>query len=111
MYRIGVEAILGLSLRAGALHIDPCIPRHWTGFEATFKPSRTAYRIVVENPEHVSRGVTRVEVDGVDRTGQDIVVLDDGAEHAVRVVMGTPAGSAALSTDAERPAAEAGGRR
>jgi len=88
MYRIGTEAILGITLRAGALHIDPCIPREWPGYEAIFTPARTAYRIVVENPTHVSRGVQRLEVDGVDRTGQDIAVLDDGAEHLVRVVLG-----------------------
>ena len=27
MYRVGLEAILGLTRRDGALHIDPCIPR------------------------------------------------------------------------------------
>ena len=37
MYRVGVEAILGITLRSGALHVDPCIPRDWPGFEATVK--------------------------------------------------------------------------
>jgi hypothetical protein len=27
-------------------------------------------------------------VDGVDLTGRDVPVLDDGAEHSVRVVLG-----------------------
>jgi cyclic beta-1,2-glucan glucanotransferase len=89
MYRIGIEALLGISLRRGALHIDPCIPRAWPRYEVTFKPSRTPYHIVVENPEGVSRGVKRIEVDGVDRTGQDIPIADDGAQHSVRVIMGS----------------------
>ena len=38
MYRVGVEAILGITLRRGALHVDPCIPRAWPGFEVLFKP-------------------------------------------------------------------------
>jgi len=88
MYRIGLEVILGISLRQSALHIDPCIPRGWPRFEVTFKPSRTTYHIVVENPDGVTRGVKRVEVDGVDCTGRDIPVLDDGSEHTVRVVLG-----------------------
>jgi len=88
MYRIGLEVILGISLRQGALHIDPCIPRGWPRFEVTFKPSRTTYHIVVENPDGVTRGVKRVEVDGVDCTSRDIPVLDDGSEHTVRVVLG-----------------------
>jgi cyclic beta-1,2-glucan synthetase len=88
MYRIGIETILGISLREGALHVDPCIPRTWPRYEVTFKPAKTTYQIVVENPDGVNRGVKRLEVDGVDRTGQDVPVLDDGAEHSVRVVLG-----------------------
>jgi cyclic beta-1,2-glucan synthetase len=88
MYRVGVEAILGISLRLGRLHIDPCIPRAWPRYEVTLKPARTTYRIVVENPRGVSRGVQRLEVDGIDFTGKDIPVLNDGAEHSVRVLLG-----------------------
>jgi cyclic beta-1,2-glucan synthetase len=88
MYRIGVEVILGISLRNGALHIEPCIPRAWRHYEVTFKPGRTPYLIVVENPDGVSRGVKRIEVDGVDCTGRDIPLLDDGSDHSVTVVLG-----------------------
>jgi cyclic beta-1,2-glucan synthetase len=88
MYRIGIEAILGLSLRRGALHIDPCIPHEWPGYDVTLTRGRTTYRLAVENPAGVCRGVTRLEVDGVDRTGSDIPLADDGREHAVRVVLG-----------------------
>jgi cyclic beta-1,2-glucan synthetase len=88
MYRVGIEAILGVTLRHGKLHVEPCIPRGWKGFEVTFKPSRTPYHIVVENPAGVCRGVTRLEVDGVDHTGEDVPLADDGREHTVRVVMG-----------------------
>ncbi len=88
MYRIGVEALLGISLRRGALHIDPCIPKDWPRYEVTFKPSRTPYHIVVENPDGVSRGVRRIEVDGVDHTGRDIPLADDGLQHSVRVRLG-----------------------
>ncbi|MEO8520939.1 MAG: glucoamylase family protein [Acidobacteriota bacterium] len=108
MYRIGTEAILGLSLRGGALHIDPCIPREWPGFEAIFKPARTSYRIVVENPDGVSRGVVRLEVDGVDRTGQDVAVEDDGGSHVVQVLMGAPARTVQGSTTVVPSATDAG---
>ena len=88
MYRVGVEAILGITLQGGALHIDPCIPKAWPGFEAEFAPDGARYRITVENPRHVSRGVTRVELDGADVTGRDVPVVRDGSEHVVRVVLG-----------------------
>ncbi len=41
MYRVGVEAILGLTRRGGALHIDPCIPKTWPRYEMTFKSGRS----------------------------------------------------------------------
>jgi cyclic beta-1,2-glucan synthetase len=88
MYRVGVEAILGLTLRGGALHIDPCIPRTWPGFDMVYRAPRAEYAIAVENPNGVNRGVKRLEVDGVDKTGADIAIADDGAVHHVRVVLG-----------------------
>ena len=54
----------------------------------TFKVGRTEYRIVVENPNGVNRGVVRVELDGVDHTGRDIAIVEDGVAHVVMVVMG-----------------------
>jgi hypothetical protein len=57
----------------------------------TFKPGRTAYRIVVENPDGVSRGVRRLEVDGTDYTGRDIPIEDGGRERRVHVTLGNAA--------------------
>ncbi|HVH57495.1 MAG TPA: glycosyl hydrolase family 65 protein, partial [Vicinamibacterales bacterium] len=74
--------------RGGALHIDPCIPRTWPGYEVVFEPQGAQYRIQVDNPAGVSRGVVRVEVDGSSVTG-DIPILRDGATHAVRVTLGS----------------------
>jgi cyclic beta-1,2-glucan synthetase len=87
MYRVAVEAMLGINLRGGALHIDPCLPATWRGYEAVFAPPGAHYRIQVENPDGVCRGVVRVEVDGTLVTG-DIPILRDGATHHVRVILG-----------------------
>ena len=87
MYRVAVEAMLGISLRGGALHIDPCIPRAWSEYEVVFAPPGAHYRIHVANPDGVCRGVVRVEVDGTLVTG-DIPILRDGASHDVQVTLG-----------------------
>jgi cyclic beta-1,2-glucan synthetase len=87
MYRVGIEAILGLQLARGALRVDPCIPRRWRGFEATLRLSGTEYQVVVENPHGANRGVTLVELDGVARDDGRIP-LGGGGIHTVRVVMG-----------------------
>ncbi|CAN5859897.1 glucoamylase family protein [soil metagenome] len=90
MYRVGIEAILGITLRRGALHFDPCIPRAWPGFEATFVRGGARYVITVENPDAVSRGVVHLSLDGVDITGQDVPLVPhhDGREHQVLVRLG-----------------------
>jgi cyclic beta-1,2-glucan synthetase len=92
MYRVGIEAILGLSLRGGALHFDPCIPRSWPRFEITYKTPEAEYRIVVENPENVSRGVRSVELDGSPVAGRMVPVATDRQVHNVRVMLGKAEG-------------------
>jgi cyclic beta-1,2-glucan synthetase len=87
MHRVGIEAILGITLRGGALHIDPCIPRRWPGFEVLFAPHGASYQVIVENPEGVCRGVSRIEVDGHPVSG-DVPLSRDGARHIVRVTLG-----------------------
>ena len=88
MYRVALEGILGITLRDGSLHIDPCIPRAWKGFEITFKAPRAEYRIVIENPAGVNRGVKTIEIDGAAAGSPLVPVLDDGGVHSVRVVLG-----------------------
>ena len=89
MFRVGVEAILGITLRNGALRVDPCIPRDWPGFEVVVTRGRTKSRIVVENPDRVSRGVRVVSVDGVEQPSKEIRLEDDGGVHHVSVVLGS----------------------
>jgi cyclic beta-1,2-glucan synthetase len=89
MYRAGVESILGFRLRGASMLIDPCIPRAWRGFEIAFRYHGTRYEIAVDNPRGVSRGVTEMTLDGVPSAGGGkLALVDDGATHHVRVVLG-----------------------
>jgi cyclic beta-1,2-glucan glucanotransferase len=91
MYRAGLESILGFKLRGSHLQIDPCVPRWWRDFEITYRRGHSTYRIKVENPLAVSRGVASVELDGV-RQADDVVHLtDDEQTHTVHVVLGEKA--------------------
>jgi cyclic beta-1,2-glucan synthetase len=90
MYRVGIEALLGLTLHRGALRIDPCIPRRWRAYEMTFRSGAAEYRITVENPEGVCRGVRLVQLDGVDCAGL-IPLTNAAGVHRVRVVLGAAA--------------------
>jgi cyclic beta-1,2-glucan synthetase len=90
MYRVGLEWILGIHVAGSRLIVDPCIPPMWPGFEVMLRHGTARYTIVVENPYGVSRGVIAAELDGKVLRGKHPVIrlLDDGASHRVRVVMG-----------------------
>jgi len=99
MYRVGLEAILGLRRAGNTLRIAPCIPKDWSSYELTYrltgkdKPypycdGGTSYRIRVENPDGVNRGVKQVMLDGEILPEERIPLLDDGRQHEVRVLMG-----------------------
>jgi cyclic beta-1,2-glucan synthetase len=90
-YRVGLEGILGVHKRGSTLVIDPCIPMGWGGFSISYRVGGATYAISVENPEHVSRGVSTVTVDGGRVADRVIPLVDDGKVHVVVVVMGDPA--------------------
>jgi cyclic beta-1,2-glucan synthetase len=94
MYRAGLESILGFKLQGETLMIDPCVPRWWRDFEITYRRGRTTWRIKVENPLGVSRGVATVELDGSLQTNDEIPLVDDSQTHNVRVVLGEKAAPA-----------------
>ena len=85
MYRAGLEWILGFKLHGDRLQIEPCIPRFWREFEIVYKRGSATYNIVVENPHGLNRGVSRIDVDGVQTGDSQIELIDDGKTHVVRV--------------------------
>jgi cyclic beta-1,2-glucan synthetase len=87
MYRLGIEAILGLRKAGDRLSIEPCVPKDWSGYRMTYRHGETTYEIEVENPEGVSRGVKTVTVDG-EETAEGVRLADDGDVHDVYVTMG-----------------------
>ncbi|MGI9043993.1 MAG: GH36-type glycosyl hydrolase domain-containing protein [Gemmatimonadaceae bacterium] len=90
LYRVGLEEILGFTLRGDTLEIKPCIPSAWNGFEVDYRFGGSEYRIVVKNPSGVESGVVSVTVDGGE-TGGRIQLVDDGRNHDVIVTLGSPA--------------------
>ncbi|MDH4084793.1 MAG: hypothetical protein OEU99_14705 [Nitrospira sp.] len=86
--RAGIEWMLGFRLRGATLFIDPCIPRHWPGYSIRFRYHSATYDIAVENPRHVSRGVTLTELDGQASTGTTKIPLVVDGHHRIRVVLG-----------------------
>jgi cyclic beta-1,2-glucan synthetase len=88
LYRVMLESILGFRPRGDRLRIDPCIPKAWKSFAITYRHRSTTYRIRVENPHGVERGVSEVVADGQKRENKEVALIDDGRAHEVRVVLG-----------------------
>jgi cyclic beta-1,2-glucan synthetase len=80
--------MLGFRLRGATLSIDPCIPHHWPGYSMRFRYHAAIYNITVDNPGHVSRGVTLVELDGNPLISRDNIPLIKEGEHHIRVMLG-----------------------
>ncbi len=96
MYRAGLESILGFRVQGEVLLVDPCIPKAWKGFEISYRFRSTDYKIEIENPKGLHRGVQSWTLDGTVHSAPalggpaSIPLKDDGAAHHVRVVLGDP---------------------
>ena len=88
--------------------VEPCIPAAWEGATVRWRHGSTNYTITIANPDRRNRGVTSVTLDGAAVDPRRIPLVDDGANHDVRVTLGEAASSRRESAPA--PAASQAGR-
>ncbi|MGE5263849.1 MAG: GH36-type glycosyl hydrolase domain-containing protein, partial [Acidobacteriota bacterium] len=88
MYRVGLEAILGIRRIGKTLQIKPCIPKSWGSYLVTYRVGETTFEIRVENPAGAQVEVKQVTLDGQVLSGNVIPLSDDGRVHQVNVLMG-----------------------
>lgn len=82
------QYILGIIPDYDGLKLDPSIPEAWNGYKLTRKYRGNTYNITFKNPDHVSKGVKSVTVDGVKINGNILPVFDEGTTHEVEVILG-----------------------
>ena len=88
-HRAGTEWLLGLRVRGDHLILDPCIPRTWPGFTASYRFGAAVYEITVENPRALSRGIVTLMVDGASvEPARGVPLADDGRKHIVLAIIG-----------------------
>lgn len=85
-YFSATRYMLGIRPQFNELIIDPCIPGEWNGFKAQRKWRGATYKIEVENPSHVMKGIKEIYVDGI--KVDKINIGEDGRTYSVKVVMG-----------------------
>jgi len=83
--------ILGIRPEYDGLMIDPCIPSSWDGFEVKRTFRGCNYNITVKNPDHVSKGVIKVLVDGKQVKDNTVLAAKGKKTCSVEVFMGTGA--------------------
>ena len=89
MQRVGVENILGVRVRNGMLHVDPCVPRGWPCYTVTIAWRSARYVITVDNSAHTGKGVVSISLDGASLpAAKPVTLADDGATHDVQVTLG-----------------------
>jgi cyclic beta-1,2-glucan synthetase len=83
MYRVALEAILGLRKRGDSLTIEPRVPAHWDEYAIDYRFGRSVYAIVVRNAGAAEGGSVEVTLDGRTLDGTEIPLVDDGRRHEV----------------------------
>ena len=87
-YAAITQHILGINPAFKGLEINPCIPSKWDGFKVKRKFRGYTLNIEVENPNHVSKGVKEITIDGNKIEGNLIPVLEKEREYTVKVTLG-----------------------
>ncbi len=81
------QYILGIRPDYDGLVIDPCIPPEWSGFTFRRLFRGAVYNIEIVNPEHRSKGVWEILVDGKKADSCVLPVFPEGTEHNIKVTM------------------------
>ncbi len=82
------QHILGVYPTHKGLSIDPCVPKGFGDFTLTRKFREGIYRIKVENPDNVEKGVKSLTVDGKSVEGCIVPYVEGKTEYDIVVTMG-----------------------
>ncbi|MEG2421301.1 MAG: N,N'-diacetylchitobiose phosphorylase, partial [Oscillospiraceae bacterium] len=86
-YYAATRYLLGIRPQFDGLLLDPCIPHDWQGFTAIRVWRGATYRITVENPKGVEKGVAFVSCNEKPCEGL-VPVQPKGSVNEVKVIMG-----------------------
>lgn len=85
-YFSATRYILGIRPGLDSLIIDPCIPSDWNEFQVHREWRGASYRIHVQNPDSVMKGIKEIQLNG--KTVREIPVQPEGSENDITVIMG-----------------------
>ena len=86
MYQLLIESFIGIKRKGTRLYFSPCIPAEWPSLKIRYRYINTFYGIELFQP--TPGAVTKIIENGNEETSDFILLMDDGAEHEVKVIAG-----------------------
>ena len=88
-YRLIIESLLGLNLKANHLSFAPCVPAEWTEYKLRYRYRQTYYQITV-HLQSTGHEQIRIVLDGTQTPAAGLLLHDDHMEHQVDVYIPNP---------------------
>ena len=63
LYRVGLENIIGFSVLADGITINPCIPKEWKEYSVSYKHKDKTLEIKILNPNNKESGISNIQID------------------------------------------------
>jgi cellobiose phosphorylase len=82
------QYLLGVRPEYDGLRIDPCIPKSWKGYKLIRKFRGATYEIEIRNKSGVSKGVSRISVNGKEYSSNVVPILPEGTTNTIRIELG-----------------------
>lgn len=86
-YKVGIENILGLSIKKEQLSINPCIPRSWKEYSIQYKYKTNIYNIKIKNPNGKETGVEKFLLNGQEIKDKKILLEDNNKVNEIEIIM------------------------
>jgi cyclic beta-1,2-glucan synthetase len=94
MYRLILESLIGIDMRADRLSFHPCLPHHWPHVEVTLRYRSTQYRIRIEreatgpqpNSVVAPHSTQQLFVDGTAIAEDFVTLIDDHMNHEILLI-------------------------
>jgi cellobiose phosphorylase len=82
------QYLLGVRPEYDGLRVDPCIPKSWKGYKLIRKFRGATYEIEIRNKSGVSKGVSRISVNGKEYSSNVVPILPEGTTNTIRIELG-----------------------
>ena len=88
-WQLAVEGILGVQVRKGEVHLDPCLPKSWGGAEVSLRGANGTVSVVIRDPANAGKGIAAMTVDGKSTKKRSVRFPGSQKTRKVEVILGT----------------------